>query len=739
MFKPRPKQRQVLDYLKGKMGVSAVPGSGKTQTLSYLTAKLIKNYIRDEEEVLVVTLVNSAVENFAGRVADFVRSYGLLPKTGYIVRTLHGLAHDIVREKPSLAGLSEDFQIIDERDGEELIKDVAKGWVENDDSTFGYFIDSGLSFLQKENIKEEQWPGLVSTIATAFIKRAKDLQKTPLYIREKLSSSNKKFPLVEMGLEIYEDYNRALNYRGAVDFDDLISLAYQILKLDEDYLKRLCEKWIFILEDEAQDSSFLQESILRVLSKYNGNWVRVGDPNQAIYETFTTANPEYLRSFLREYDVTPCELPDSGRSTKSIIALANYLIYWTKHNHPVKELRDSLTEPFIEPTPEGDPQPNPEDNPEGIQFINKNFTSEGEVRFIGSSLSAWLPENKNSTVAVLVPTNKKGIEIAEELKKRKVNYLELLRSARSTRETAGALTYIIRYLANPVSSGHLSMVYKVWRRDDRDDELSSISLEKGVRLLRGCRNVEDFLWPRSGKDWLLEEEIENKEPEIYKYFLEFRDILRKWQEMAVLPVDQLILVVSQDLFRDPQELAIAHRLAVVMGQMQTSPLDLPQMAYELKVIANNERKFIGLTEEDTGFEPEKHKGKVIITTMHRAKGLEWDRVYLMSVNNYSFPSAMYYDSFISEKWFVRNRLNLQAEALAQLETLLLPSREEYVEGKETKKARFDYGAERLRLLYVGITRAKKELFISWNSGNRGELKPALPFIALQKYWERRKS
>lgn len=70
--------------------------------------------------MLIVTLVNSAVENFSNRLGGFVRSRGLLPGVGYQVRTLHGLAHDIVRERPELAGLSDNFQIVDELAAERL-------------------------------------------------------------------------------------------------------------------------------------------------------------------------------------------------------------------------------------------------------------------------------------------------------------------------------------------------------------------------------------------------------------------------------------------------------------------------------------------------------------------------------------------------------------------------------------------------------------------------------------------
>jgi len=83
MFNPRPKQAEILSYESGMMGVAAVPGSGKTHTLSYLAALLItKGLVSEDQEILVVTLVNSAVENFSNRISQFIRQAGLLQKMG---------------------------------------------------------------------------------------------------------------------------------------------------------------------------------------------------------------------------------------------------------------------------------------------------------------------------------------------------------------------------------------------------------------------------------------------------------------------------------------------------------------------------------------------------------------------------------------------------------------------------------------------------------------------------------
>ncbi len=777
-FQPRPKQREVLDYAGGKMGVAAVPGSGKTVTLSALTAKLVAgDDLADDQEVLVVTLVNSAVDNFAGQVANFVTERGLLPHIGYRVRTLHGLSHDIVRERPGLVGLSDDFQIVDEREANRIRQDAAATWLRSHPDAIDDFLALDLDERQQQWVRRDHWPDLVSDIAYSFIKQAKDDQLTPVELRDALDRCSQTLPLAEMGWAIYADYQRALAYRGAVDFDDLIRLALEALQLDEELLARLRHQWRYILEDEAQDSSRLQQEILQLLagpapstgagrrSGRSGNWVRVGDPNQAIYETFTTASPEHLREFLDEPDVEGRALPNSGRSTLSIIGLANYLIDWTQERHPVADVRRALMPPYIKPAPAGDPQPNPPDAPDQVHIVDRKFTPRAEIDAVVDSLARWLPEHPDATVAVLVPRNRRGFQVVNELKRRDIEVVELLRSTRATRETAGALGNVINYLADPVSPTKLARVYRVWRREDREDAERQQRLETVAKALRACRRVEDFLWPRLGRDWLDAIELPDRYLAVREHLDAFRRLVRRWQEATLLPIDQLILTLAQDLFEESVDLAMAHKLASVLGRVRERHPDwrLPELTEELAVIARNERRFLGLSDEDTRFDPERHRGKVVVATVHKAKGLEWDRVYLMSLNNYNFPAGLSHDSFIAEKWFVRDSLNLEAEALAQLRvavegadrryeegqavgtTALHPyvavegADRRYEEGRATQQARVDYAAERMRLLYVGITRAREALIMTWNSGRRGDQQPAVPFTALRTFWEERET
>ena len=263
-------------------------------------------------------------------------------------------------------------------------------------------------------------------------------------------------------------------------------------------------------------------------------------------------------------------------------------------------------------------------------------------------------------------------------------------------------------------------------------------MEQIAEMLHKLTNVEDYLWPGPQGDWLEESGLSVSDPDVYAQLCDFRLLIRRWQQAVNLPIDQIILTLAQDLLTEPPELAVAHKLAGLLRQLnrQRPELRLPDMANELGVIARNERRFLGFSEDDGGFDPDAHKGIVVIATMHKAKGLEWDRVYLMSVNNYDFPSGQSYDSYFAEKYYIRNSLNLEAETLAQLRAALSTDEYEwYQEGSATEKARINYIHERLRLLYVGITRAKKELIITWNTGksSRNVIKQAIPFVALQNY------
>jgi DNA helicase II / ATP-dependent DNA helicase PcrA len=152
------------------------------------------------------------------------------------VRTLHGLAHDIVREKPARVGLEERFSIIDEREAGFIRRESVNAWLAS--HSLDDYLDPALDQSKRDWVKRQQLPDILDGLALAFIRSSKDRLLTPESC-EPNSTLLLPRAFAELGWSIYADYQRALAYRGAVDFDDLIRLALTLLESDDEFLERL--------------------------------------------------------------------------------------------------------------------------------------------------------------------------------------------------------------------------------------------------------------------------------------------------------------------------------------------------------------------------------------------------------------------------------------------------------------------------------------------------------------------
>ncbi|MEX1020146.1 MAG: ATP-dependent helicase [Litorilinea sp.] len=767
-FTPRPAQARILEYTGGPMGIAAVPGSGKTFTLSLLAARLVDRLAQeerlDDSEVLVVTLTNSAVENFRSRIAAFLRQeQRLLPGVGYRVRTLHGLAHDIVRERPALVGLSEGFDILDEQVAAGIKRDSVLTYLRTNPEAFSPYIEP--ERLQNPRAWARALENDAIDLATSFIRMAKEQRVAPHVLQGSLRRQSGTWPLLDFGIHVYADYQRSLAVRGAVDFSDLITLALTALESDADYLARLQRRWPYVLEDEAQDSGLLQEQMLRLLTQASTNWVRVGDPNQAINTTFTSADIRFLRDFVAQHQEQARTLPNSGRSARPIIDLANRLNRWSRRGHPILSPADALSEPLIELTPPGDPQPNPQPGARDVVLHEQALSSESELEIIVGSLKRWLRDHPHETVAVLVPDNHRGTRLVQALEQAEIAIDDtLLSTSSTTRAGARMLAVVARFIAHPNQSNELRTVWhEVWwlrrgipvalaameeqessapasaifnptafakaGRVARQGEVPQPVVEFGNALGKVSES-ERFLFPREG-DWLDTLGWLDEVAGFRDVVEAFRRDMQRWSLAASLPIDELLLTLGNDLFDEPADLALAHRLAVVLARLGEENPDwrLPKFAAELQQIAENRRRIPGLITEVGGFEAQ--PGKVTVGTMHQAKGLEWDRVYLTAVNSYSFPSGSDAENYRGEPWYARDSLNLTAEAMAQLQQLIHGGLDDYAPGAASLAARQAVAAERLRLFYVGITRARRELIVTYNTGRQHESAPLPPAVAFQ--------
>jgi DNA helicase-2/ATP-dependent DNA helicase PcrA len=378
-----------------------------------------------------------------------------------------------------------------------------------------------------------------------------------------------------------------------------------------------------------------------------------------------------------------------------------------------------------------------------IHLHESRLDSDSEIERVVTNLSRWLPAHQDWTVAVLGHRNDRAVDFITALRQKGIETVDLTKVSFDTRKTAGLLAVALKYLADASSSNKLAELYHTIRSVAAFTPQQKEFIQSITSLLKKIPRVEDYLWPRPGVEW--QPVLPDRFPanEIHQELTWFAGLLRRWQKASTLPPDQLLLTISADLLSAPADLALAHKLALILETNAFSQPEygLPEFATLLAEIASERSayKLTGFQAEETGFDPQQYKGKVVVSTLHKAKGLEWDRVYLTSINDYDFPSGSPGDKFMSEKWYIRSRLNLEAETLSRLEALARgdPLAGMVEEGSATFTARQEYSAERLRLLYVGLTRARREVIITWNDGRNKDCQPAVGFRVLQQANEER--
>ena len=260
-------------------------------------------------------------------------------------------------------------------------------------------------------------------------------------------------------------------------------------------------------------------------------------------------------------------LPNSSRSTQSIINLADHLVDWTHSSgRPVKDAHSPGRSPHLEPTPPGDPQTNPPDDPQGIYLINRQFTPRRRSwrSLIRSNAGCPTTATRRWRCWHTHRRCRRACRRAEPAQDR--DGRQLAAQHHATRATSGALGNLLRCLGDPGSPTQLATAFRVWARQGDDDEIEKKQLERTAQaLIRKCGQVEAFLLRLVlDRDWLAEGGLAETDPEVYDDLVDFRRVVRRWQAAAPLPVDQLVLTLSQDIFDQPAELALSHKLAVLL-------------------------------------------------------------------------------------------------------------------------------------------------------------------------------
>lgn len=711
----RPAQVEILKYRGGKMAVSAVPGSGKTFVLSQLAAQIIAQgliEVNRGQQVLIVTYLNSSVDTFKARIRTRLQEMGL-PPTGYDVRTLHSLSLEIVRT--ALSGDTANMPtVMDEGRGYYMLGRAVDRWKDDNPDLWTRFEPEGGPQIHV------RWRETVEKAAREYISTAKNERYRPDRIWARLQtppSTEIDWSFINLLNGIYERYQAMLLRQNEMDYDDQVWLAVDKLEADYGLAQKLRLRWPFVLEDEAQDSVPLQEELLSLLTGEEGNLVRVGDPNQAITSTFTAAHPRFFNAFIDRTDVVTLPLPNSGRCAPRIIGAANALVNWVCDHHPVPEVRlHTFRRQMIEPAPPGDAQPNPLDSESNLVVKLYRHREEEEIPAVVQLAQRYLQKFPTRTAAILVPTNVVGFDVAAYLDARDVVYDTLLQGNLREREVAGALRALLSLLAEPLNTRTLKEAYAALHELGHPAAAEPVSDRRRFEILLGSiHRPEAFLFPQTRDDIETALPAHTASAEEIDHLVRFSAFVRALFDLRALPVDDLTLALGDELFAHGADtaregdLAIAYQIAILLRSWRDRQPEwrLPDLVAQLTDVAEGRRTLNMSSGSDVGFDPK--AGRITLSTQHKAKGMEWDAVFLISVDGYWIPTDL--DAYFQGVYGFFGG-DPTAEAEAQLIYLMEGKMGDYPDRSPTDAAHIDVISERLRLLYVGVTRARRFLQIS---------------------------
>lgn len=770
----RPGQREMADWQGGPLAVSAVPGSGKSTGMAAAAALAIDRFgLHPRRQLVVVTFTRSAAANLKAKIRENLKKLSL-PFGGFSTYTLHGLALHIATCHPERSQLNlDELTILAPDRNHRMIRAAVEQWIATHPRLFQTLL-YGQEFdgeeterLRRQSVlRTEVLPDLAQTV----VREAKSSGLLPQDLRRVSAEVADEYPILEMAAGLYENYQKLLRSRDAIDYDDMILAALRVL--EDEAIRHRWQTSIFgVFEDEAQDSSPLQSRLLTLLAsdadgKAPPNLIRVGDPNQAINSTFTPADPIYFREFCQTCQAQGklATIAQAGRSTQSIMDAANFMLDWVNDRwedgkwqdveRPGNRVqvktqqeiaRDGLSSGFgagnrtdsqtieppferqyIHPVPPNDPQENANPTPEGLGL--EMYTPDDiyqSIEAIGKRAIELFAENPQATAAVLVRTNDRGRMVVTELERLYGEDLKVYDAGSGDRrlQVPREILTLLQFIDRPHSPDYLKAALTVLV--DRQ-LIPSQDLDALASL------PEQFLYPAPLDP--------SQSPAVQQARRLCCSLLRSRIE---LPLSQLIAFLAFTLQYDRSELATAEKVAERALQQTTSDLCLSSILSTLMEIVSSER--FEPVETETAESLYTRARQLTVITAHKAKGLDWDFVFLPFLHAQILPGRL---RVMPQSQFLGD-LTLAEVARAQIRGILrhrelgesaaggfvsLPSSQTSWNVAGQLKI-----AEEFRLLYVAMTRAKRLLWMSaaqaapftWNKPeNLTQSPPADPLVAL---------
>lgn len=608
---PRPDQQEVLNYSGGLMSVSATAGSGKTTIMLLLVDKILSGAIIkgiEPKNIFVLTFMESAARNFRERIKANYPNLSELPS----ISTIHGLALRIIKENNNYSrlGLDFDFDIIDEIKRNALLSEI----------------------IISLNITPDKLD-LYDKAISAY--------KNELALYPDFITSNRLF------LNVSNSYEKKLKEQNLIDYDDLLLYSLKLLRENSDVLSYYQDLVHIIIEDEAQDSSFVQQNLIRLLGgKYN-NIIRCGDINQAITSTFTNSDVKGFKEFIN--NSKNVEMDRCQRCATGVLDCANNTVkYANSHNV------DAFSKLIMKPV-------------ENKNIVDKFAVTtsifneeQEETTFILDKIRSIYKKDKDASIAILLRSN---FAIEKWDKLLNDNLIKTYKNSDSLiNNSVYRLTlYILEYIINPFD---LDLIKKIAL------ELYEIGYFK-YESYKYAQNLDKALFLKEDFD----------EP----LFWDLTHFLFKNH----YSIYDLVVEIGENYFYNSKEIENVPLVAAIAQKISNQSQSFEQTVEKMRTIQykTNFSNIKFYTSEDKS----KTASKVQIMTLHKSKGDEFDYVFIPELT--------------------QDNLCLNVNELKLKENSKFIQKVKY-EPKTDDILKKEIVEENYRLIYVGITRAKKKLYLT---------------------------
>jgi len=760
----RPGQQQMADWEGGPLAVSAVPGAGKSHGMAVAAAIAIaRNQLHPRRQLVVVTFTRSAAASIKNKIRDHLKELSL-PPGAFVVHTLHGLALSIALRHPELSELDlENSTLILPTPSNRINRACVEKWIAEHPKHYQRLIE-GIKFdgeeterLRRQSVLRTE---ILPNLSWKAIQQAKSSGLMPEDLRRLSEDSTDEYQILAIAAGLYENYQQMLGDRNLIDYDEMILAALRVL--DNPTAREQWQNQVFaVFEDEAQDSTPLQSKLLEILAARPGEFVedsavsgainseerlaklqglnlmRVGDPNQAINSTFTPADPIEFRRFCEECEELErlATMDRAGRSTQIIMDAANFVLKWVNQSGlagtelPFRE-QDILAVDVnnngenLDNIDNANNINNPPPTGNGVEIYEPRDIYH-TVELIGKRVIELYQKHPQRTFAVLVRENKQGRFVAEtlsnlmygidvDLSKYGIEIHDVSQGARQSQIPIEMLA-LLQFIHRPHSPDYLKSALKV---------LGDRRLIPLLDYNTLAAQPEQFIYP--GPLALYQSEKVRK----------CRNFCRSLLEAKLeLPLYQLISFLALALKYDRADLATAEKLGERVAKQTAGSGSLSDILGVLSEIVGSE-KFEPVEVDLEGEKSFTKPGQLTIITMHKAKGLDWDYVFLPFLHEATIPGSL---RVLPQGQFL-GEFDLAEVARAQIRASLQGQFSQEID-RAWQEAGYLKTAEEFRLLYVAMTRAKRLLWMSaaqmapftWNKPENLQVQkpsPVLPVLQL---------